>query len=217
MSSHTPDLQDSSILSEEFHIEWVRRAEPARRQHPFTPALPVVIDGELTEDIERINLEYPGDLYITPVAHKSTLALAAFVDSKAMLKRAQEMTYDPELRKLLRDHVALGCLDDDDPVKLVLDCRDRKNLHGNILRLFPEAMIPDLSQRQRPNAVGIFNLTWDNAIRSVDACAYPYSVSSDRNFSGVTHFINFRCSFNATSFGYTASSIRNWGTLPPEF
>ncbi|MFI1067056.1 hypothetical protein ACH4TC_34865 [Streptomyces spororaveus] len=216
MSSHTPDLQNPSTLSEEFQEQWVRRTEPARRQNPFTPALPVVIDGELTEDIERINLEYPGDLYITPVAHKSTLALAAFADSKAMLKRAQGMTYDPELRELLRDHT-LGCLDDSDPVKLVLDCYDRKNLYGHILRLFPEAMIPDLSLLQRPNEVGILNRTWDNAIRSVDACAYPYSVSSDRNFSGVTHFINFRCSFNATSFGYTASSIRNWGTLPPEF
>lgn len=77
--------------------------------------------------------------------------------------------------------------------------------------------MPDLAQVPRQNEIGLWNLAWDNAIRSVDACAYPYSVSSDRNFHGVTHFINFRCSFNATSFGCTASAIRNWGTLPPEF
>ncbi|MFH9712997.1 hypothetical protein ACH4MW_00015 [Streptomyces luteogriseus] len=217
MSTHTPSPQSPSALSQEFKEQWVRRSQPITRQHPFTPALPVVLDGELIEDIERMNLEYPGDLYVTPVVHKSTLALAAFVDAKAMLKQAREMTYNSELHQLLRDHVALGCLDDADPVRLVLDCCDRSNLHGHKLRLEPEAMVPDLSQVPRQNEVGIYNTTWDNAIRSVDACAYPYSVSSDRNFHGTTHFINFRCSFNATTFGYTASSIRNWGTLPPEF
>jgi hypothetical protein len=217
MSSHTRSSQSSSTLSEEFQEKWVRRGEPFRRQDPFTPALPVVLDGELIEDIERMNLEYPGDLYITPVVHESALALAAFVDAKAMLKRAREMTDNSELHQLLRDH-SLGCIDEGDPVRLVLDCYDRFDLYGNRLRLEPEAMVPDLFQVPRPGGpTGILNSTWDNAIRSVDACAYPYSVSSDRNFHGTTHFINFRCSFNATTFGYTGSSIRNWGTLPPEF
>ncbi|MER5733729.1 hypothetical protein ABT084_36270 [Streptomyces sp. NPDC002138] len=214
MTSLSPNSQSTPVLSEEFQERWVRRGESLKRRSPFIPALPVILEGERVDDIERMNLEYPGDLYVTPMVHRSTLALAAFVDAKEMLRKAREVTEDGELRKLLRGH-ALGCIADGDPVRLVLDCYDNQNLEGSKLRLDPEAMCPDLSRIQR--GFSYQHLNWDNAIRSVDACAYPYSVSSDPWFHGITHFINFRCSFNATSFGYTGSSVRNWGTLPPDY
>ncbi|MGW7458441.1 hypothetical protein [Streptomyces sp. NPDC054797] len=214
MTSPTANLQYTPELSEEFQEMWVRRGEPFKRKNPFTPALPVIIEGEVVDDLERMNLEYSGELYVTPVVHRSTLALATFVDAKEMLRKAQEVTDDDELRQLLRAS-ALGCVAEGDPVRLVLDCYDGQNLEGNKLRLEPEAICPELYKLKRGLGLPVRN--WDNAIRSVDACAYPYSVSSDPWFHGTTHFINFRCSFNATTFGYTASSIRNWGTLPPEF
>ncbi|WP_405597538.1 hypothetical protein OG741_13820 [Streptomyces sp. NBC_01410] len=175
------------------------------------PTVPLVLNGELVEDLERMNKEYPGNLYVTPVVYGGAFALAAFTDGKEMLAEAQRMADSAEFRWHMEER-AIGCLPEDAPAPQTLECWDLPNLRGEVLRTRPGKHRSDLSAIPRRGF-----LNWDNAIRSVDACAYPYSASSEKDFHGVTHFINFRCGFNPTAFGINTSSIVNWGTLPPDF
>jgi hypothetical protein len=180
-----------------------------KRKRPFMPTVPVVLNGELVEDLERMNAQYPGDLYATPVAYDSTFALAAFTERKAMLEEARKMSENAEFRWLLQERSGGYCFGEGTLLPLFLKFYDLPDRVGDSLRLNPEKVIKDLSTKPRRDV-----LNWDNAIRSFDVCAYPYSAYSDPNFRGVEHFINFRCWFNP-NWGLTVSSLRNWGLAFP--
>lgn len=145
------------------------------------------------------------------MAYNGTFALAAFTDSKEMLAESRRMAGSAESKWRMEER-AIGCIPETAPAPTVLDVYDVRDLRGERLRTLPGTKRPDLSLVPRKET-----LTWNNATRSVDVCAYPYSVSSDAGFRGVTHFINFRCGFNPTAWGANTSSLVNWGTIPPEF
>ncbi|MEV6176328.1 hypothetical protein [Streptomyces sp. NPDC052015] len=181
---------------------------PFKRKRPYMPTVPLLLNGELVEDLERMNAQYPGDLYVTPIVYDSTFALAAFTEREAMLEESRKMSNSAEFRW----HVELrggACADEGTPVPQFLRPWDLPNLRGEFLTISPEGKIRDLSTRVRREF-----LNWDNAIQSIGICAYPYSAYSDPNFSGIEHFINFRCWINP-DWGITISSIRNWGLAPP--
>jgi hypothetical protein len=182
---------------------------PMKRKRPFMPTVPVVLNGELVEDLERMNAQHPGDLYVTPVAYDSTFALAAFTERKAMLEEARKMSENVELHWLLEERSGGGCPPEGTIVQVVLVFHDLPNLAGENLYVKPDEEIKDMSTLPRREF-----LNWDNAIRSISSCAYPYSAYSDPNFRGIEHFINFRCWLNP-NWGLTISSIRNWGLAFP--
>ncbi|GAA3493890.1 hypothetical protein GCM10019016_009890 [Streptomyces prasinosporus] len=199
------------LSSDEFRSLWDRREKPFERQCPYMPSLPLLLNGKLVEDLERMNAENAGNLYVTPVAYGGDLALAAFTDRKDMLSEAQKVIDSAELHWLMEER-AIGCLPEGAPAPQVLDCHDVLDLRGERLRTPPNRSWKDLSLVPRREF-----LNWDNCIRSVDVCAYPYSAYSEKEFHGVEHFINFRCGFNPTVFGINTSSLVNWGTNPPDF
>jgi hypothetical protein len=180
---------------------------PFKRKQPYMPTVPLLLNGELVEDLERMNAQHPGDLYVTPIVYDSTFALAAFTERKAMLEESRSMSNSAEFHW----HVEMrsACADEGAPVPQLLRPFDLPNLRGEFLRISPEGEIKDLSTRVRRQV-----LNWDNAIRSIDVCAYPYSAYSEKNLRGIEHFINFRCWINP-DWGITISSIRNWGLAPP--
>jgi hypothetical protein len=169
-----------------------------------------VLNGELVEDLERMNVEHPGDLYVTPVAYDGVFALSAFTDRQAMLAEARTMT-DSVTFGWLAEERGIGCLPEGAPAPTELVCFDLLNLGGDQrLRTGADKNRKDLSLVPRRGF-----LNWDNCIRSVDVCAYSYSAFSEKNFRGVESFINFRCGFNPTAWGLNTSSIINWGTGGP--
>ncbi|MER6431335.1 hypothetical protein ABT272_26930 [Streptomyces sp900105245] len=198
-----------SLSSEEFQNLWANW-RPTKRETPFVSTMPVVLNGKLVQDIERIDEEYPEDLFVTPVVHDSEFALAVFADPKQMLAEARKAKDDPEFHWLMEQR-GIGCIPEGDPAPTALDIWDIANLGGEGLRTKPEHSRSDLSNITRRQF-----LNWDNATRSIDVCAYPFSVSSEKDFHGVTHFQNFRCGFNVPS-GWSISSLINWGTLPPDY
>ncbi|MEU6332261.1 hypothetical protein ABZ851_34170 [Streptomyces sp. NPDC047049] len=206
-----PMAEDSSLSlsSEEFQTLWADW-RPIKRETPFVSTMPVVLNGKLVQDIERIDEEYPEDLFVTPVVHDSELALAVFADPKQMLAEARKTKDDAEFHWLVEQR-GIGCLPDGAPALTALDSYDIANLGGRRLRISPEHGYPDLSLVPRRKS-----LNWDNAILSFDACAYPFSASSEKDFHGITHFQNFRCGFNISS-DWSVSSLINWGTLPPDY
>lgn len=210
-SAATPGNTESlPVASEEFRSLWALRGEQTERQRPFRPTVPVMLNGELVDDVERMNKEYPS-LYITPAAYGSSLVLAAFTDGRAMLAEARRMEGDAEFHWLMEER-GLGCLPEGAPAPTVLEANDLPDLKGEILRVPPEKSIKDLATKARRGF-----LNWDNAIRSVDVCAYPYALCDGKNFTGNMYFVNFRCGFTLGSFGLITSSIVNWGTSPPTF
>jgi len=171
------------------------------------PVEPVVLNGELVEDLERMNAENPEALYITPVVYDSSIVLAAFSDPNVMVTESRKMTDSAEFhwRLGLQSLTGGGCASEFDPMWQTLDSYDLPTVSGERLRLIPEHSFPDLATIPRRNV-----LNWGNAIRSLDSCAYPWSFWTQRNFGGDTWFINFRCTYFPSGLGIL--SLDNWGT-----
>lgn len=156
-----------------------------------------------------MNAQYPGPLYMTPVEYGSSLATAAFVERKEMLAAADKAG---RLQGVVNGNSTGLCPPEGSPAPTKLVVTDETLLRGASLSLFPEVFVPDLSREPRRSY-----LNWDNAIRSIDVCAYPYSMYADINFQGDEYFINFRCSFTELGqWDLRISSLKNWGTLYPD-
>ncbi|MEU3640762.1 hypothetical protein AB0H23_31640 [Streptomyces albogriseolus] len=125
------------LSSDEFRSLWDRREKPFERQCPYMPSLPLLLNGKLVEDLERMNAENAGNLYVTPVAYGGDLALAAFTDRKDMLSEAQKVIDSAELHWLMEER-AIGCLPEGAPAPQVLDCHDVLDLRGERLRTPPQ-------------------------------------------------------------------------------
>ncbi|MFF9278933.1 hypothetical protein [Streptomyces griseosporeus] len=187
-------------------------AGTGRRRSRIVPEVPLVLDGEVVEDLDRMEAEITGPLFMTRLVYDSTVALGAFTDRAAMLSEARRLSADTE-STALRDseHV---CTSNPDSLEDIVRFWEDAGEQGDIRSVGPGRGYSDLSHLHR-GFLGAGN--WDNIISSLSWCRFDVSLFDLTGFdaSGGEFFAPKGCNTpDLTPFGWNdrASSIANWGT-----
>lgn len=199
-------------LPAELFKEVGRQRAPDQLKRPIEPQVPLVLDGEVVEDLERMNAEIAGPLFMTRLVYNSSMALGVFTDREEMLSEARQLPVASEKTELQpREHV---CTSNPDSLEDIVRFWEDANESGDIRSVGPGRGYADLSGLHR-GFLGTQN--WNNIISSLSWCRFDVSLFDLTGFnSGAGEFFAPKgCNTpDLTPFGWNdrASSIANWGT-----
>ncbi|MFB6437325.1 hypothetical protein ACFCVY_11160 [Streptomyces sp. NPDC056411] len=185
---------------------------PGQRKRPLVPQVPLVLDGEVVEDLERMNAETTVPLFMTRLVHDSSVALGAFTDREAMVSEARRLPAVSQSATLLEsEHV---CTSNPDSLEDIVRFWEDAGEQGDIRSVGPGLGYKDLSGLHR-GFLGTQN--WNNIISSLSWCRFDISLFDLTGFDagGGEFFAPKGCNTpDLTPFGWNdrASSIANWGT-----
>lgn len=141
-------------------------------RHPLEPAVPLVLDGEVVEDLERFNATRGSQtLYTTRLSDGGAVALGAFTDRAAMLSETRSMSPDTAMDLGLPTFTVVW---------------EDANQGGDHLQLEHGFSWPDLTRVHR-GFLGTQD--WNDIISSVSACQFDVILFADINFSGDQFFV----------------------------
>ncbi|MFI0222321.1 hypothetical protein [Streptomyces lydicus] len=205
------DVEPVALPSDLFQ-ELSKERAPGQRRRPLVPQVPLVLDGEVVEDLERMNAEATVPLFMTRLVHDSSVALGAFTDREAMLSEARRLPADSQSATRPRsEHV---CASNPDSLEDIVRFWEDAGEQGDIRSVGPGLGYKDLSRLHR----GFLSTqNWNNIISSLSWCRFDVSLFelTDFNASGGEFFAPKGCNTpDLTPFGWNdrASSIANWGT-----
>ncbi|MBT2490686.1 hypothetical protein J7E96_19630 [Streptomyces sp. ISL-96] len=186
------------------------RPVPIGRKREFKPDVPVVLDGEVVEDLERMKAEATGPLSMTRLAYGSSLALGAFTDREAMLAEVGRMYPDAEHRSLVA--LEAVCTQPPDSLPTRVCFFEDADEQGDIKCLEAGFGYKNLSNVHRG-----FLLTqnWNDVISSLSQCRFDVSLFDAFDWTGNEFFAPKGCNTpNLARFGWgdRAASIVNWGS-----
>lgn len=161
---------------------------------PIEPIVPLILDGEVVEDIERFNATRTRALFMTRLSDKGAVALGAFTDRAAMLSEARSMSPD----MMMDFGLPTFCM-----------VWDKPKDEGDHLAVEHGCHYSDLSRVPRGD---LPMQTWADSISCLDACQFDVSLFPDINFMGDGLFVPAGNSImDMTLFGLQTSSIINHG------
>ncbi|MFF8370062.1 hypothetical protein ACF05W_14605 [Streptomyces lydicus] len=189
-----------------------KQRAPGQLKRPIEPQVPLVLDGEEVEDLERMNAEIAGPLFMTRLAYDSSVALGVFTDRAAMLSEARRQSVASRKTELRpREHI---CTSNPDSLEDIVRFWEDANESGDIRSVGPGLGYADLSRLHR-GFLGTQN--WNNIISSLSWCRFDVSLFDLTGFdaSGGEFFAPKGCNTpDLAPLGWNdrASSIANWGT-----
>ncbi|WP_159029786.1 hypothetical protein [Streptomyces marincola] len=188
------------VPEERFAALWADRAHVPRKR-PFLPSVPLLLNGTPVENLERMNEEIDGPLYMTPTAYESNPAIAAFTDRMHMVREAARLRVGGQLR------AAYGYCYEPHQVPSHLDLWVHMDWQGNGFRVPSDEKVADLRYY---GANDVFS--------SISACRFAYSIFEHIDFRGNEYMLNAPCSLSylaASDWNDKISSVINWGPKGP--
>ncbi|MFH8789240.1 hypothetical protein [Streptomyces roseoverticillatus] len=181
------------------------------RMREFFPDVPVVLDGEAVEDLERMNAELVQPLFMTRLVYDSSLALGAFTNREAMLAEARRMHAQADERSLASALEAI-CTQPPDSLPTQVCFFEDINEGGDVKCVDAGLGYPDLSKVHR-GFLGTQD--WNFVISSLSQCRFDVSLFDLLQWHGDEFFQPKGC--NTPDLGRfrwndLAVSIANWGT-----
>lgn len=199
-------------LPDELFKEVGEQRAPGPLKRPIEPRVPLVLDGEVVEDLERMNAEIVGPLFMTRLVYNSSVALGVFTDRAAMLSEARKLPVASQKTEVRPRE--LVCTSNPDSLEDIVRFWEDTNESGDIRSVGPGLGYRDLSGLHR----GFLSTqNWNNIISSLSWCRFDVSLFDLTGFdSGAGEFFAAKgCNTpDLTPFGWNdrASSIANWGT-----
>ncbi|MFK8906939.1 hypothetical protein [Streptomyces sp. YS-3] len=188
----------------------VRQARTGRKRD-FNPDVPVVLDGEVVEDLERMNTEVARPLYMTRLIYDSSLALGAFTNRDAMLAEARRMSADAEEKSMEAAFEAV-CTQPPDSLPTQVCFFEDVGEQGDVKCVDAGLGYPDLSKVHR-GFLGTQD--WIFVISSLSQCRFDVSLFDLLQWHGDEFFQPKGCNtpdLNRFRWNDLAVSIANWGT-----
>ncbi|MFF1476749.1 hypothetical protein ACFVYD_04065 [Streptomyces sp. NPDC058301] len=187
------------------------RPAPSGRKRELYPDVPVVLDGEFVEDLERMNAEVTRPLFMTRLVYDSSLALGAFTNREAMLAEARRTHADAEESSLGASLEAI-CTQPPDSLPTQVCFFEDINEGGDVKCVDAGLGYPDLSKVHR-GFLGTQD--WIFVISSLSQCRFDVSLFDLLEWHGDEFFQPKGC--NTPDLGRfrwndLAVSIANWGT-----
>ncbi|MFD5411951.1 hypothetical protein [Streptomyces nojiriensis] len=187
------------------------RPEHTGRKRELYPDVPLVLDGEVVEDLERMNAEVTRPLFMTRLIHNSSLALGAFTDREAMLSEARRMYTDAE-EGALEAALEATCTQPPDALPTQVCFFEDIDEQGDVKCVEAGLGYPDLSKVHR-GFLGTGD--WIFVISSLSKCRFDVSLFDLLEWHGDEFFQPKGC--NTPDLGRfrwndLAVSIANWGT-----
>ncbi|MFJ4723333.1 hypothetical protein [Streptomyces luteogriseus] len=201
MSDNTPGITPVYGVSAEEHSQlWESRAYVASKQ-PFTPCLPLLLNGTRVDDLERMNEDLSGSLYMTPTVFEERPAIAAYTERVPMVREAARLRVGTELCR------AYGYCYEPSQVPSHLDLWEHMDWQGYGFRIPMGEKVPRLSDH---GANDFFS--------SISACRFAYSIFEHVDYQGNEYMLNAPCSLSyLAGMGWNdkISSVINWGPAGP--
>ncbi|MEU1287483.1 hypothetical protein [Kitasatospora sp. NPDC005856] len=164
---------------------------------PIEPEIPIVLNGEVVEDLEQFNATMRSQaLYTTRLSDGGAVALGAFTDRTAMLSEARSMDTDVALDFGLPTFTRVW---------------EDANEGGDRLELEHGFHWPNLVNVPRGF---LHTQNWNDIISSVSVCAFDVDLFWDINLSGADFFVPAGTRIpDLTPFGWNdaVSSFICWG------
>ncbi|MFF4675070.1 hypothetical protein ACFY1C_35815 [Streptomyces sp. NPDC001279] len=164
---------------------------------PLEPEVPVVLDGEVFEDLERLNAMTRNQaLYTTRLSDGGAVALGVFTDRAGMLSVAHPMDTDTALDFGLPTFTRVW---------------EDANEGGDRLELEHGFHWPNLLDVPRGF---LHTQNWNDIVSSVSVCAFDVSLFWDINLSGPEFFVPAGTripDLNAFGWNDAVSSFICWG------
>ncbi|MBC2908131.1 hypothetical protein [Streptomyces cupreus] len=158
------------------------------------PQVPVVLDGEVVDDLEQLNAALP--LNFTRLSYEGSVALGAFTDRKAMLSEVRRMNGDTRGDFGLPSHTRVWEDGNEGGDRLELEA----GFHWRDLTRVPRGFL--------------HTQNWNDIISSVSVCAFNVELFDDIHLSGARFFIDRHNRIpDLTPFGFNdrTSSFINYG------
>ncbi|MEU8585087.1 hypothetical protein [Streptomyces abikoensis] len=210
-STRNPETVEPQKISPGLAAELSARLPYSGRKREFHPDVPVVLDGEFVEDLERMNAEVERPLFMTRLVHGSSLALGVFTNREAMLTEARRMHAGAEESSLGASLEAI-CTQPPDSLPAQVCFFEDINEGGDVKCVGAGLGYPDLSKVHR-GFLGTQD--WNFVISSLSQCRFDVSLFDLLQWHGDEFFQPKGC--NTPDLGRfrwndLAVSIANWGT-----
>lgn len=174
--------------------------------------VPLLLDGEVVEDRERLADLKGAPLHYTPLHNGPGVALAAFTRRDAMLAESGDLLASLGNVKLMSlDHV---CTSDPNTLPEQVCFFQHVDEQGDVLCLQPGRAYQDLTRVGRAKLLWWYTADWNDTISSVSHCRWDVSLFEHVNFGGDEYFLRAGCNTpNLVPLGWNdrASGIVNWG------
>ncbi|MCK7621716.1 hypothetical protein MUU72_00985 [Streptomyces sp. RS10V-4] len=179
------------------------------RVRPLSPQVPLFLNGDVVEDLERLNAEMTEPLHVTCLVNGDSLVLAAFTDRQAMLSEVRRTYADSaQMAVLSGEHY---CVSHPEALPDYVRVWEDANESGDYLDLDAGYYYPDLSKVHRGF---LHTQNWNDIISSLSACRYDVALFEDTGLTGHEFFAPKGCNtpdLSALGFNDITSSLINFG------